>query len=74
MALYLGTLSSMSFDDKLEILLLIPKMDTAIGSTRVADTILVESGRVKLCLLELSTEGTISEQLLASIRWIPELK
>ena len=49
-------------------------MDTTIGSTGIADTILIKSCRVKLGLLELCTEGTVSEQLFARISWVPELK
>jgi hypothetical protein len=37
---------------KLKILLLIPKMDTTIGSTGIADTILVENGAIEFGLSE----------------------
>jgi len=39
-----GDFSSMGFENQTEILLLIPNMDSSIGTTRVANTILIKSG------------------------------
>ena len=70
----LSAFASVCFDNKLKFLFLIPKMDTTIGSTGIADSILIKGCRVKLSLLELCTEGTVSEQLFARVSWVPELK
>jgi len=37
-----GDFTSMSFQNKTEILLLIPNVDSTVGTSRVADTILVK--------------------------------
>ena len=64
----------MSFQDEAEILLLVPDMDATVGTTRVADTILIERGAGELCLSELGAKSTVLEKLLGSISWVPELK
>jgi hypothetical protein len=64
----------MSFQDKTKILLLIPDMNTTIGTTRVANTIFIESGACKLGLLELLSESSVLEQFLACISRVPELE
>jgi len=68
-----GDFTSMSFQNKTEILLLIPNVDSTVGTSRVADTILVKWGTVELSLGVLLTESTILEKLLGSISWVPEL-
>ena len=70
----LSAFASVCFDNKLKFLFLIPKMDTTIGSTGIANTIFIKGCRVKLSLLELCTKGTVSEQLFARVSWVPELK
>ena len=64
----------MGLENKTKILLLVPDVDASIGTTRVADTILIERGTGELGLLELGAEGTVLEELLACISWVPELK
>lgn len=71
---YSGAFSSMSLNHELKVALLIPNMDTAIGSTGVANTIFIINSGIHLGLLELSSEGTILEQFLTAISWIPKLE
>ena len=66
--------SGVSLNDKAEILLLVPNMDTTISTTGVTDTILVKGSTVESSLSVLLSECTILEKLLASISWVPELK
>jgi len=56
-----GYFTSMSFQYETEILLLIPNMDTTVGTTRVTDTILVESSAGELSLGELGSESSVLE-------------
>ena len=65
--------AGVSLQDETKILLLVPNVDTTVGSTRVADTIFVEDSAWKLGLLELGSKSTVLEQLLACISWVPEL-
>ena len=63
----------MSFKDETKLLLLIPDMHATVGSCGVADTILIEGSAVKLGLGELGSEGSVLEQFLAGVGWVPEL-
>lgn len=69
-----GDFSGMGLQDESKILLLIPNVDTSVGTTGVANTILVESGAGELSLGELGSEGSVLEELLAGISWVPELE
>ena len=72
-ATHSSDLTSMCLKNKTEILLLVPNVDTSIGSTRVADTMFVKGGTVELGLSEFRSESSVLEQFLASISWVPEL-
>jgi len=48
-------------------------VDTAIGTTRVANTILIKGSAVEFGLSVLLSKCTIFEKFLARISWVPEL-
>lgn len=68
-----GDLACMTFENKTQISLLIPNVDTTIGSTCVANSILIERSTLELCLLEFLSKDSIFEKFLTSISWIPKL-
>lgn len=68
-----GDFTSMGLEDETEVLLLIPNVNTTIGTTGVADTILIERSAVESSLGIFLSEGTILEKFLACIGWVPEL-
>ena len=66
-------LSSVSFQNKTKILLLIPNMNSSIGASWVANTIFINHSAWKLGLLEFSSKCSILKKLFACISWIPKL-
>jgi len=64
----------MGFQNETEVLLLVPNMDSTVGTTGVADTIFVESGAGELGLGEFRSKSTVLEELLAGVGWVPELE
>lgn len=64
----------MCLDNELEISLLVPNMEATIGTTRVANTIFIKNSGIHLGLLELGSKGTILEQFLTAVSWVPELE
>ena len=73
-AVHSSDLTSMCLKHKSEFLLLVPDVNSAICTSRVANAILVESSSGEFGLLKLSAEGTVLEETLASICWVPELE
>jgi hypothetical protein len=53
--------SSMSFQNETKVLLLIPNVNSTVGTSRVADTIFIEACAGELGLLELGAEGSVLE-------------
>jgi len=56
-----GNFTSMSLQNETKVLLLIPNVDTTVGTTRVADTIFIKRGTVELGLGVFLSESTILE-------------
>jgi hypothetical protein len=49
-------------------------VDTTVSSTTVANTFIIEGSAVELGLGVFLTEGSVFEELLCGIGWVPELK
>jgi len=49
-------------------------MNATIGSSRIANAILIEDSAGKFSLLELRSKRTILEKLFACVSWVPELQ
>lgn len=64
----------MSFENEAKFTSLIPAMNGTIRTTRVSETIFIESTAVELSLWVFLTESTVLEKFLSSISWVPELK
>ncbi len=63
----------MCLEDHAELTSLVPTVDTTVSSTTVANTFFVEGSAVELSLGVFLTEGTVFEELLSGISWVPEL-
>jgi len=66
-------IASMGFENKTKVLLLVPNVDATVGTSRVADTILIKCSAVEFSLGVLLSKCTIFVQFLRSISWVPEL-
>lgn len=63
----------MGLENKTKVLLLVPNVDATVGTSRIADTILIECSAVEFSLGVFLSECTIFVQLLGSVGWVPEL-
>lgn len=64
----------MGFQDDSQLASLIPAVHSSVGTSTIAETLLVEGSAQELGLTVLLSEGSILEQLLRSIGRMPELK
>ena len=63
----------MGFEDESEILLLIPNVDATVGTSGIANAILIKGSSIEFSLSVFLSKSTVFEKLFACIGGVPEL-